>query len=635
MRRARKNTIYLIIGFVVLNFAVYILTELNKDQRTKLALDAHIDSLKNHYEILLYNQKTTSELIYQSTIANTKAMNIFKEAYKVKGAKRNILRQRFYTQMLDKYERIKLKGVLQYQFLFPDNTSFIRMHKPNKYGDYLGDVRYSFQYANSVHKPISGFEQGRVAHGFRNVFPIFDDEQNHLGAVEISFSSDLFQDYLTNITKVYTHFLVKKDVFDVKTWARDDLLLKYKVSMENDKYMFLITDTVKSEESKAKKILSSSKIKQKMKEKMDFGEAFSLYSVDSFEDANVLTFYPIQNIKEEKTVAWLVSYEKNQFVFITIVGGYIIRFFAFVVLLILFYFAYRVLNQKDILDREVKLQTKELHIANKELQKHEKELQELNENLEQKVLDEVQKNQSIQNKLHKAEKMAAMGEMIGNIAHQWRQPLSVISTGVTGMMMQKEHDLLTDELFTKTCENINENAQYLSSTIDDFKNYIKGDNTKVLFNLKETIDSIMHLIEPTIKNYQIKVHLDLDSSLEIIGYSNELKQSLINIINNAKDILEDKNEDERFIFIKLYEENGKILISIKDSGGGINEKIKDKIFEPYFTTKHQSRGTGLGLHMVYDLIVSDMGGKIEVLNETFTHESKEYKGAKFILTFDK
>jgi signal transduction histidine kinase len=560
---------------------------------------------------------------------------MLKEAYKVKGEKRDTIRDEFYKVLEGKYNRMRQKGVLQYQFLFPDNTSFIRMHKPDKYGDYLGDVRYSFEYVNSVHKSISGFEQGRVAHGFRNVFPIFDEEKNHIGAVEISYSSDLFQDYLTDVSKIYTHFLVKKDVFDVKTWKRDDLLLKYKKSIENDEYMFLITDSFKNKTYDANRVIDSLKMENEIKMNMDQGKAFSLYNTHVFEDADIITFYPIRNIKDKRTVAWLVSYEKNQFVFITVIGGHIIRLFAFITLVFLFYFAYRVMNQKDILDREVKNRTEELSHANKELMKHKRELTNLNVNLEQKVLEEVQKNQTIQTKLHKAEKMASMGEMIGNIAHQWRQPLSVISTGVTGMMMQREHNILNDDLFFQTCENINDNAQYLSNTIDDFQNYIKGDNERVIFHVKDIIESVLHLLEPTIKNHQLQIITELDKEASILGYPNEIKQSLINIINNAKDVLVDYPETQRFIFIVLKEQDQRVIIEIKDNGGGVDEEIKDKIFEPYFTTKHQSRGTGLGLHMVYDLIVMDMDGKVEVENETYIHNDKEYKGAKFIITFDK
>ena len=231
-----------------------------------------------------------------------------------------------------------------------------------------------------------------------------------------------------------------------------------------------------------------------------------------------------------------------------------------------------------------------------------------------------------QQQLLEQAKMASMGEMIGNIAHQWRQPLSVISTGVTGLKLKKELDDLSDEDFKKTCDVINENAQYLSRTIDDFRDFIKGDREKVKFNLSDNLDSFLKLIEPSRKNHDIEIFLDIRDNMDINGYPNELIQCFMNIYNNAKDAL-DEIEDSRYIFISLKKQNDFIEISFKDNGGGINSKVLPKIFEPYFTTKNKKRGTGLGLHMTYNLIVDGMGGSIAATNTRFSYENKEYKGA--------
>ena len=229
-------------------------------------------------------------------------------------------------------------------------------------------------------------------------------------------------------------------------------------------------------------------------------------------------------------------------------------------------------------------------------------------------------------------RLASMGEMIGNIAHQWRQPLSVISSASTGMLMQKEYGLLTDERFTENCEAINKNAQYLSKTIDDFRNFIKGDRNKVVFDLNNEITSFLHLVEGSIKNHHINIILNLQNDIEILGYENELTQCFINIFNNAKDTLKDKSEDERAIFISTITEDDKAIITIKDNAGGIPQDIMPKIFEPYFTTKHQSQGTGLGLSMSYKLIVDGMNGTIIASNTEFEYNGKTYVGAEFTIT---
>jgi len=235
--------------------------------------------------------------------------------------------------------------------------------------------------------------------------------------------------------------------------------------------------------------------------------------------------------------------------------------------------------------------------------------------------------------LEKTEKLASMGEMIGNIAHQWRQPLSVISTVSTGMQLAQECNTLTEEKLNKSCDIINKNAQYLSKTIDDFKNFIKGDRVKGKFYLKSNINSFLHLLEGTIKTNNINIILDLEEDLKVDGYENELTQCFINIFNNSKDALIENRISDKYIFINAYKLNNKIIIKIKDNANGIPLNIINKIFEPYFTTKHKSKGTGLGLHMTYSLIVEGMKGSIEVKNVQYEYNNSIQKGCEFTITF--
>ena len=250
------------------------------------------------------------------------------------------------------------------------------------------------------------------------------------------------------------------------------------------------------------------------------------------------------------------------------------------------------------------------------------------ESLKQQIVQNQQKDKI----LNEQSKMAAMGEMIGNIAHQWRQPLSAISTAATGIIIQKEYNMFEEDKLVKTCSIINDNAQYLSRTIDDFKNFIKGDRTRKIFNLNNNIESFLHLVDSSIKNNQIKIILDLQEDIQIDGYENELIQCLINIFNNAKDALKEKNIGERLIFISTYINEDKTIIKIKDNAGGIQPEVLPHIFEAYFTTKHKSQGTGLGLNMTYNLIVNGMSGNIEVKNITYEYEGNNYSGAEFFIS---
>ena len=248
---------------------------------------------------------------------------------------------------------------------------------------------------------------------------------------------------------------------------------------------------------------------------------------------------------------------------------------------------------------------------------------------------ELQKEMLEKEKLiQKQSKMAQMGEMIGNIAHQWRQPLSVISTGATGLKLQKEYDELTDDVFYDTCDVIDNNAQYLSKTIDDFRDFAKGEHKKGKFFIHEAIKQQLVLLEGTLKNSHIIVVKNIDENIQIDSYKNELSQALMNIINNAKDKLveTEQNKQSRLIFIKCYTEDKNIVITIKDNAGGIDENALPKIFDPYFTTKHKSQGTGLGLYMTHQIITSSLKGTIEAKNSNFEYENNNYLGAELIIT---
>ena len=233
-----------------------------------------------------------------------------------------------------------------------------------------------------------------------------------------------------------------------------------------------------------------------------------------------------------------------------------------------------------------------------------------------------------QNILAQQSKMAAMGEMIGHIAHQWRQPLSSISTSSSGMKLQKQMNILEDDFLIEGLDQINKSVQYLSNTIDDFKNFYTPNKNKNEFNILDTIDKVINLINSQFKSNGIKI-IKSGDNLKINTYENELIQVIINLLNNARDELVKKDSnDEKLIFINISKNKKHLLLEIKDNAGGIPDEIKNKIFNAYFTTKKESNGTGIGLYMSRQL-VENMDGKIEVSNADFEFEEKNYKGAIF------
>ncbi|MBS9782605.1 MAG: transporter substrate-binding domain-containing protein [Arcobacter sp.] len=228
-------------------------------------------------------------------------------------------------------------------------------------------------------------------------------------------------------------------------------------------------------------------------------------------------------------------------------------------------------------------------------------------------------------------KMAALGEMIGHIAHQWRQPLSLVTSILTSWKIYGKSDtFLEKEKILSDTDIILANANYLSQTIDDFRSFTKTESLNLEYNIKDLIDSLLKLTNPSIKDKKINLILENKLDKKVKGNQNEILQALINIINNAIDALSEK-EGLKLIFINTYDFEDKIKIEIKDNAGGINKKIKKKIFEPYFTTKHESKGIGLGLYIVYS-IIEKLQYNIEVENEEYLYENQKQIGAKFIIS---
>ena len=230
-------------------------------------------------------------------------------------------------------------------------------------------------------------------------------------------------------------------------------------------------------------------------------------------------------------------------------------------------------------------------------------------------------------------KLAAVGEMLSNIAHQWRQPLNIISLNTvkmeTAVLLGKP--LKNEELVCVT-EEINRQAQYLSQTIDDFRGYFNADTQSVApFNLKEAVQKANDLTKDLFASNFIKTVITVGDC--IIEHNESLFiQALLNIYNNAIDAIAQAKPAQRYFFVDLKHDEKKLVLSLKDSGGGISKEVIDKIFEPYFSTKHATKGTGLGLYITYEIVTKHLNGTAEVRNASYSYNGQRLKGAEFILT---
>jgi len=246
----------------------------------------------------------------------------------------------------------------------------------------------------------------------------------------------------------------------------------------------------------------------------------------------------------------------------------------------------------------------------------ENELKSLNANLEEKIKTTVKQNLAQERQIIESAKMAQLGEMIGNIAHQWRQPLNMISTVSTGTIARVTMDMLDEKILIEDMEKINKSTIYLSETIDTFRNFLKEKKVLKKQTIQENIKSAMSIVGTVLKDVGIEFKQDVnyEQPITVTIVSGELPQVIINIINNAKDEILRNKIKNGIISLSLKKENNKAIIIIEDNAGGIPENIMPKIFEPYFTTKEDDHGTGLGLHMSKRIITESLKGNLYAKN---------------------
>jgi PAS domain S-box-containing protein len=250
-----------------------------------------------------------------------------------------------------------------------------------------------------------------------------------------------------------------------------------------------------------------------------------------------------------------------------------------------------------------------------ELNAKEEELQKLNFTLEERIKKEVNNSRDKDQKMIEQSRLAQMGEMISMIAHQWRQPLTAISATTNNLMFKIMLDDVDKKFFKTELDLIAEYTQHLSKTIDDFKDFFKDNKLKETVALTPIIRDTLDIMEASIRNKNIEIITDLQCEDEITTYPSEIKQVVLNLLKNAEDALLEKEILEPTIIIssRTIDENT-LEISVQDNAKGIPINILDKLFEPYFSTKKEKDGTGLGLYMSKTIIEKHCGGKIIATN---------------------
>ena len=817
-----------IITYVILAVILYILVELKhnndiKDYRNSIKKQTLVE-----YNSIIDKNRQIAQLIYDSYINIDTVKELLKQNQ----------RGDLYKQLKPTYiELIKKYNIRQIHFHLPDSQSFLRMHRPKKYGDSLKGIRESVDYVNKFLKPYYGFEEGRIFNGFRYVFPLFHKDRSHIGSVEVSFDIYSFMDNYFNIFNASrVNFLLNKSVINEKVFNNEQS--NYIKSPIKDFYFDKLV--LQKLREKRKDIVAAQKDKKKLlriSETILKGEPFTVH-FGEVED--ITTIIPLINNITNKVVGSINISKKDTYIqqrdaefyqllaVLLIILGFIMVFIyreiiskykiklqsiknkkildsqhSFIIITdgsniqlannsMLKFFNYKTLEEfktehncicelfenedgKNYIQRymgeqnwfeyiknnqdehkvKFKSHTGEYHIFKIEYSQYNIEqnqyiisflditqLENVNSSLKKTTNEQTQllslfnksditlfkwKNdtkrtveyvsdnvskllgyekddflsgkihyeelinendlitiqteletllntnddflrhtpyqittkkrekkyiltyqllikdsdqrishflgylvdithiKTIEHQLIQSEKMSSLGNMIGNIAHQWRQPLSVISTSASTMQLEHEYGTLNGEKMTSYCDSIVNSTNFLSQTIDTFRDFIKEKKELKEVVIQDRLNLAIKISEPSLKNNHIALINNIDYQKDIVKELpiGELVQVLTNILNNAKDALVNKNIQNGWIKISCTEIQDTIVITIEDNAGGIDEEIMPQIFEPYFTTKHQSQGTGLGLYMSHKIVSESLRGKLYAQNTSY--------GAKFII----
>ncbi len=242
------------------------------------------------------------------------------------------------------------------------------------------------------------------------------------------------------------------------------------------------------------------------------------------------------------------------------------------------------------------------------------ELALLHKTLEARVVEMVTDVRRKDQILIQQSRLAAMGEMIGNIAHQWRNPLNNVALIIQNLQLEYDSGTLTGEVMHSDIREAMAVLLHMSGTINDFRNFFREDKEKREFCIKKSVNSAMALVAASLSNKNIQIAIEGNDEVNAIGYQNEYAQAVLNIIANSREAALERKITDPHIFIRITVENGRSVLYIRDNCGGIADEVLPKIFDPYFTTRGPDRGTGIGLYMSKVIIEQNMDGHLTACN---------------------
>lgn len=274
----------------------------------------------------------------------------------------------------------------------------------------------------------------------------------------------------------------------------------------------------------------------------------------------------------------------------------------------------KVVHELEVHQIELEMQNEDLRRARDDVDEQRLQLEELNNSLEDRIAVSAEELHQRGQLLIQQARMAAMGDMINNIAHQWRQPLNTLGLVIQQTLLFHDSPKFNREFLENNTDKAMKLIKHMSQTIDDFKNFFSCDKEKVPFNVNEMIRQTVALIEQGFRDVRVTIVLNTEDIPLISGYPNEFSHVLLNILLNARDALLENKTADAGIALRSFAEGGKSVVTITDNAGGISAEIIEKIFDPYFSTKGPDKGTGIGLFMSKAIIEKSMGGSLTVRN---------------------
>jgi signal transduction histidine kinase len=537
----------------------------------------------------MYSFRNEADLIFDNIMESRRDIVEILSRANREDPQTDILREKLYKLLEDKYRYFKVKyNVRQVHFHLPKAISFLRMHKPSKFGDSLWGVRPSLREVHNTRKVVRGFEEGRIFNGFRNIYPIFQGEE-YIGSVEVSFSFQSIRSQAMELLPYHYKFMISNSTANIvwkssknNNYSPSDLSDSFYYDSEANKRC----DHPKHNDELAHTISHINKeLNISIQQDLNEFKRFAKY-IEHDDSFFTVSFIPISSVAH-KDSAYFIAYEvDNHFIrkeFSDMKRRIGIFTVALLVSLTLIYL-----------------------VILKEL-----ELRALNRSLEIRIADEIKSSRQKDKVIIQQSKLSAMAEMINSIAHQWRQPLNRISLEVINIEEDFLYDELSEESLMRYSEGINQNVQYLSKTIDDFRDFYRPREGGDVASIVDLIESVVNIIDGEFKSKQISLNFNNQLSEPFtVDHAKDFKQVLVNIITNSIDSIESVDRGEGEIDILLESSNSDIKLTIHDNGKGIEKEIADRVFEPYFTTKFENQGTGMGLYISKITIETNMGGHI-------------------------